>query len=181
MKGMVFLAVNDLVESQFGIQAWEEILNQVSPECGGIYTSTEDYPDEDVVKYVLAISEKLGVDPTDVTRTFGTFLFGELNKKYDIFTKVSPGLFEFLSSIENVIHKEVRKLYHNPSLPTVECQVINDMDLRMRYVSPRKLCFLAEGLILGAAEHYGDTITLTHDVCMHKGDDHCGLRVLRHG
>lgn len=180
MKGIVFITINDMVEQKFGIETWEKILSKVDPECGGIYTSTQDYPDEDVVKFVLTISEELGVDPTEVTRSFGTFLFGELNKKYDIFTKLSSNLFDFLNSIEGVIHKEVRKLYENPHLPTIGCTPDSENSLVMRYESPRKLCYLAEGLIFGAAEHYNEKISLSHDKCLHKGDDHCELIIHKH-
>jgi len=181
MKGVVFIAINDLVESQFGISTWEKILEAVSPECGGVYTSTEDYPDEDVVKYVQVISAELAIPASDVTRTYGKFLFGELNRKYDIFTKLSNNLFEFLNSIEGVIHKEVRKLYPNPSLPTLDCTIKSDTELELEYHSPRQLCYLAEGLIYGAAEHYGEDIVLSHDQCMHTGSDKCILRVLKNG
>ncbi len=179
MKGVVFIALNDMVEKEYGMSAWEDILSEVSPECQGVYISTQDYPDEDVVKYVLSISKKLGIEPSVATQYFGKFLFGELNNKYDIFTKLSPNLFDFLRSIEGVIHKEVRKLYENPRLPTLSYQVNGEGDLQLHYTSPRKLCFLAEGLIFGAAEFYGENISLQHDTCMHKGDDHCILRIIR--
>ncbi len=181
MKGAVFIALNEMVEERFGIDTWEEILEEVKPESEGIYTSTENYPDQEVVDYVLVISKKLDIEPSEVTRVFGKFLFGELNKKHDIFTKLSPDLFQFLNSIEGIIHKEVRKLYENPSLPTMECTILNKNDLRLKYTSPRKLCFLAEGLIFGAAEYYNEEITLEHNQCMHDGHDSCEIRVIRRG
>lgn len=180
MKGVVFIAINDMVEERFGIDVWEEVLQEVNPKCGGIYTSTEEYPDEEVIAFVLAISKKLSLETTEVTKVFGTFLFGELNRKYDIFAKLSPNLFDFLESIESVIHKEVRKLYDNPSLPTMECKLLGPCDLRMYYQSPRKLCHLAEGLVLGAAEHYNEKIILSHVQCVHNDDEICELRIIKH-
>ena len=180
MKGAVFIALNEMIETQYGIDAWEELLEDVEPECGGIYTSVEDYPDEEIVKFVLAISEKLKLDSTVVTRLFGEYLFGELNSSYPIFSKQSKSLFEFLESVESVIHKEVKKLFENPNLPSIDTDKKDDT-LTMHYVSPRKLCFLAEGLIFGAAKYYGEEVSIKHDVCMHKGDSHCELVVTRNG
>jgi len=177
MKGVVFIALNELVESQYGMAAWEQILAEVNPECGGIYTSTEEYPDEEVVRFVQVISKTLNVDSSIVTRSFGNFLFGELNKKYDIFTRLSEDFFAFLDSIENVIHKEVRKLYNSPNLPTLDCTIVDDKTLIMQYHSPRKLCYLAEGLIQGAAEYYDKEITIEHPVCMHDGAAKCEIHV----
>ena len=39
----------------------------------------------------------------------------------------------------------------------------------MGYRSPRKLCGLAHGFILGAGDHYGETLTVEHLKCMHEG------------
>lgn len=177
MKGAVFIALNDMVEEEYGIEAWEEILAEVKPECGGVYTSTNDYPDAEVVDYVLVISKKLSLDPEVVTRIFGTYLFGDLNKKFPIFTQLTSGLFDFICSIESVIHKEVRKLYDNPSLPSIDCHIEDANTLHMEYSSPRKLCYLAEGLVYGAAEFYGEKVSISHNRCMHDGESSCHLQV----
>lgn len=178
MKGAVFIALNDMIESQYGIDEWEELLNTVKPASLGIYTSTEDYPDSEINAFVVAISQKLNLDTNTVTCVFGDYLFGELNRKYSMFTASCSNLFDFLESIENVIHKEVRKLYTNPSLPSLDCQVINEKELIMRYHSSRKLCYLAEGLILGASNHYQQSVKITHEQCMHNGESHCILKVI---
>lgn len=179
MKGAVFIALNDMIEAQYGIDTWEQLLATVKPQCQGIYTSTEDYPDAEINDFVAAISTKLQLETTTVTRIFGDYLFGELNRKYDIFTKLSSNLFDFLQSIETVIHKEVRKLYTNPHLPTLDCKVTNDNEVTMLYYSERKLCFLAEGLILGAANHYKEEIQINHTECMHHGAERCTLKICK--
>lgn len=180
MKGAVFIALNELIESQHGIDTWELLLAKVKPQCSGIYISTEDYPDADIQKFVLEISALLNVPSTDVTKLFGHYLFSELNNKFPMFSKASKDLFSFLNSIEDVIHKEVRKLYENPSLPKLDCKYISNDTLEIEYRSPRKLCYLAEGLILGASEFYHTKITLDHTGCMHEGKDHCTLLVKKY-
>jgi len=47
----------------------------------------------------------------------------------------------------------------------------------MYYTSPRKLCFLAEGLIEGAAEQFNTKYELSHTECMHDGADRCALKI----
>lgn len=181
MKGAVFIALNEMIEANYGLAVWEELLDKVNPESNGIYTSTENYPDEEIVNFVLAISDKVNLPSTEVTKIFGRYLFDELNSKYPLFTNLTSSLFEFLNSIENVIHKEVRKLHENPSLPTLDCEIENKNTLLLKYHSPRKLCFLAEGLIQGAADFYDEKIVLSHDQCMHEGHENCILRVKKNG
>lgn len=176
MKGAVFIALNEMVESEHGLDAWETLLAEVNPSSEGIYTSTEDYPDSEIVDFVLAASKLLGVESTDLTRHFGHFLFKELNGKFPIFSQLTPDFFQFLNSIESVIHQEVKKLFDNPSLPEIEC-FEESGSLNMFYSSPRKLCFLAEGLIFGAAEHYKKKISIDHIKCMHKDDSRCHFKI----
>jgi predicted hydrocarbon binding protein len=179
MKGVVFIILNEMIEDQHGIDTWEIILNKVQPESEGIYIATESYADEEMVKYVQVISELLEVPTSAVTKLFGRHLFDELNSRYSVFTSQCDDYFEFLDSIENVIHKEVRKLYQQASLPTLDCEINNPKELLMQYHSPRQLCYLAEGLIQGAAEFYKETVSLTHECCMHDGADHCEIRITR--
>ena len=87
------------------------------------------------------------------------------------------GLFPFLLSVDHLIHVEVRKLFPDAGVPHFEYHEQLPDRLTMVYQSPRKLCKLAEGLIDGSAKHFNQAYHLTHDVCMHKGDDCCHLLV----
>lgn len=173
MKGVVFIAFNQMVEDQVGIDTWERLLKEVMPKSEGIYTSVEDYPDSELFTMVGALSKIVDVPVPTLVEQFGAYMFGVLNSKYPIFSAQQPDFFSFIKSIDSVIHKEVRKLYDSPSLPTLDCEQIDEHTLTIKYTSPRKLCFLAEGLIRGSAKHYGVDYSLKHDTCMHNNSDHC--------
>ena len=173
MKGIVFTTFNEMVENEIGIDMWEAILESVNPESQGIYTSVEDFPDEELLAMVSELSERTDTPITDLLKAFGLHLFHALNLKHGIFVNEQPEFLEFLKSIEDVIHKEVKKLYPNPNLPTLDWEQEDDRSLDLYYRSPRKLCGLAEGLIRGAAQRYEVEYNLTHSPCMHEGSDHC--------
>lgn len=162
MKGIVFTTFNEMVENEIGIDMWEAILESVNPESQGIYTSVEDFPDEELLAMVSELSERTDTPITDLLKAFGLHLFHALNLKHGIFVNEQPEFLEFLKSIEDVIHKEVKKLYHNPNLPTLDWEQEDDRSLDLYYRSPRKLCGLAEGLIRGAAQRYEVEYNLTH-------------------
>ena len=84
---------------------------------------------------------------------------------------------QFLLTVDRVVHVEVRKLHPDASLPSFEYLDERDDELTMIYSSPRKMCMLAEGLISGAAKHFGADYTLVHDKCMHNGEDSCELHL----
>ena len=177
MKGAVFIALNQMVEEQIGLDSWESLLSTVKPASQGIYISVEDYPDEELFSLVTTLSEFANIPMETLVESFGSYLFDVLNSKYPIFSQQQATFFEFLESIDGVIHKEVKKLYESANLPTLDCERIDDYTMKMVYTSPRKLCLLAEGLIRGAARYYQVEYQLTHPVCMHKGSDHCELYI----
>jgi hypothetical protein len=85
----------------------------------------------------------------------------------------------FLLTLNDIIHPEVRKLYPGAVTPEFEFDTRTGASdqLGMSYRSPRKLCALAEGFVVGAADHYGEDVAIDHQRCMHRGDDHCLLQL----
>jgi len=177
MKGVVFTTFNEMVEEELGLEAWERLLAEVDPASGGIYTSVEEYEDDELMSMVASLSRTLDKPAGALVEHFGYYLFGTLAKKYPEFVRDAPDLFTFLESIDGVIHKEVRKLYHNPHLPSIETRRVDGNTLQMIYRSPRKLCQLATGLIKGAADSYQREADISHDVCMHDGAPHCDFTI----
>lgn len=176
MKGAVYIALNQMIEEHLGMTTWEEVLDTVNPASEGAYTSIEEYPDEELFALVKALSDISGKSEAELVGAFGEYLFGFLDQKYPYFSASEPTFFGFLKSIDGVIHQEVRKLYSS-ELPSIDCQDVDEHTLNMYYHSPRKLCILAEGLVRGAASHYGENISLSHPECMHKGQDKCLISI----
>lgn len=179
MKGIVFNILEQMVVETAGLEAWDQILQDVQLESQGIYTAGKSYPDDEVVAIATRASEMLDIPMNDLIKTFGTYLFGKLAQRYPVFIEQETTFFGFLKSVHDVIHVEVRKLYDEPSLPDFRHQQINDNQLLMRYSSPRKFCMLAEGLIAGAAEHYQVEYTLEHRTCMHADAKHCDFIITK--
>jgi predicted hydrocarbon binding protein len=174
MKGIVFNLLNDLVEQEFGIDVWDDMIDVTAPESQAIYTSVEVYPDEELLAYVSTLAQRTGVGAGDVLRAFGKYMLAR-------FALIHPEFFQghtaksFLKSVHDVIHVEVRKLHPDVVLPDFEYESPANNQLVMKYHSPRALCHLAEGLIGGTGEHFGVDIALDHSACMHDGADQCVL------
>lgn len=180
MKGVVFDLLNEMVEEKFGFEAWEKILELA--ELDGIYVATETYADEELFKLVAAAESVSGIPAQDLVRTFGKYMLPGFAKAHPVFFEGQQSLRDFLMTVDRVIHVEVRKLYPNAGLPSFDYgdESEDKSKLIMYYKSPRKLCALSEGLIEGAAEHFGQGYSLEHNVCMHKGADHCELKMEFH-
>lgn len=179
MKGAVFLTLKAMIEETHDATAWAALVDKVAPECDGIYDANSNYPDADAVAYIGAVAELLNSSVSDATEIFGRYLFDALNGMSPQYAAASKTLFGFLQSIEPVIHREIRASSQTSSLPVIVVRKTDEQHLLMRYNSPRRLCFLAEGLIRGAAKHYGEEIVLTHDKCLYRGDICCELNVAK--
>ena len=85
--------------------------------------------------------------------------------------------FDFLRAVDTVIHIEVRKSDSLAYTLSLLYDQPHDNVLIIRYVSHRKVCHFAEGLILGAADHFHQEVKLSQSKCVCKGDEHCLIRV----
>ena len=175
MKGAVFIALNEMIEEQHGLGTWLDILDQTGLE--GVFTSTETYPDEALFKIVAAVCETLKAPAPDVLRAFGEYLFDFLHKAHPVFAESQSNFFDFISSIDGVIHVEIHKLDENAQTPKIWVERADESSATLSYQSPRKLCHLAEGLLKGAARYYGISIAMEHGQCMHDGAPHCHLHL----
>jgi len=175
VKGIVFNLLEHVTADAQGEDAWDDVL--VAAGLDGAYTSLGSYPDEDFTRLVGAESEAFDVPTDDVIRTFGRSALPLLAKSYPAFFDPHDNTRDFLLTLNEIIHPEVRKLYPGADVPDFEMEVIADGGLRMRYDSHRKLCAFAEGLIEGAADHFDEHVTITQARCMNRGDDECDLEI----
>ena len=174
MKGVVFNLLEQLVARDFGADTWDALLD--ASELDGVYTSLGSYPDEDLVKLVSAAAGALAMPDDDVVLWFG-------RNALPLFAERYPQLFEphdstqsFVLTLNDIIHPEVRKLYPGADVPEFDFDVRDEV-LVMGYRSPRKLCSFAEGLLLGAADRYGERLTIEQPSCMKRGDSQCVLEL----
>lgn len=174
MKGVVFGMLEQLVARDYGEDTWDTLLDRSGLD--GVYTSLGSYPDEDLGRLVEAASAELGLPPDVVVAWFGRNALG-------LFAAGHPELFaphdcsrDFVLTLNEIIHPEVRKLYPGADVPEFEFGVKGDT-LVMVYRSPRRLCAFAEGLLLGAADHYAERLTVTQPECMKRGDARCVLEI----
>ncbi len=178
MQGIVYTEFSELVIDKFGMKMWNDLLDEVQPESGGVYTSGMTYKDEEAIALITALSEKTGIPASDLLKVFGEVFFGYLIKSLDLPEDLMSSLKKFLKGIDDVIHKEVKRLNPEAYLPVIAYEDNGkDGELVLLYRSKRKLCALAEGLIFGAASHFNNTISIQHTTCMHKGADECRLEL----
>lgn len=174
MKGALFSVVADVVVEQFGEQMWDEVL--ASAGVDGAYTSLGDYPSTELSRLVSALARRLEISATEVLVLAGRHGFAPLARHHPDVVAGFTGWRDLLASLDGVIHVEVHKLYPGAATPRFAVEACG-AGLLVEYSSHRHLCRLAEGLIVGAAQWYGQQVTIEHRSCELDGDHHCVLEV----
>lgn len=165
MKGIVFTEFLDMVEDLFKIDTVDNIIENAGDalSTGGAYTSIGTYPHHEIIILVTHLSKETNLPVDKLVYTFGKHLLGRFYALYGHFFAEAETTFDFLESIENYIHIEVRKLYPDAELPTFVTNRLNNLQLVMDYSSDRAMGDLAEGLIQGTIEKYKEPITLVRE------------------
>jgi len=171
VKGIIFNLVEGFVVAQGGERAWDSLLD--TADLDGGYSSLGDYADEELFALITAYSETHDLTLADTTRAVGRHALLGLAERYPHFFAPHIRTRDMLLTLNDVIHPEVRKLHPSSRPPDFVYTSTDPDDFVMGYSSGRHLCFLAEGMITGAAEHYGEGVTVSQSACMHDGADQC--------
>lgn len=162
MKGIVFTELLEMVEERYSLDVVDRIVERAQLPSGGVYTSVGTYPPAEAISLVRELSKETGASASELLHTFGLHLFKRFAVGFPHFFRPEDDTLGFLERVETVIHVEVKKLYPDAELPTFDC-MRNDGALTMIYRSPRCLSSLAEGLIQGCADHFGEPIAIARE------------------
>lgn len=158
MKGMVFTEFLDFVRESFDDDMVDDIIADANLPNGGAYTAVGTYDHREMQALVAALANRTDAGATPLLRGFGRHLCGRFSKGFPKFFEENSDLFDFLESVEQHIHVEVLKLYPDAELPSFGTHSRSADALELDYRSCRPLAALAEGLILGAADHYNQSV-----------------------
>jgi heme-NO-binding protein len=177
MKGIIFNLLEEVVTTHIGEKTWDGILDTAGAD--GAYTSLGNYPDEEFIKLLGALSLQSGKSDRETLKWFGQLSMPFLAQRYSEFFTAHSGMRSFLLSLNDVIHAEVRKLYPGAEVPMFEFETppgaaAHDT-LIIHYRSKRRLCQLAEGFIAGASDQFREKVSVTQSNCMLDGAEACAL------
>ena len=178
MKGIIFNVLELFVDENVGEGAFDEAIEALDLSSDGVFVGPKTYPDEDLLKIVGYFSEKLNIPAFDLVRTVGRFCLPQLARRFPSFVEGHKHPKPFLLTVHGVIHVEVRKLMEKTKLPHFSYEDPAPNRLTMYYHSERKLCALAEGLILGTGDFFNSPISISHPECMHEGAESCKLELV---
>ncbi len=169
MKGIVFTEFLDLVERKFGLATVQQIIDQSELESNGIYTSVGTYKFTEMIALLTNLSNSTKIAPNDLLKIYGLHFFDVLVNNYGSILKSYKTPIDLLSSIEDHIHVQVRKLYPDAELPAFETIEQTDDKLVLIYNSSRSLFAFAHGLMEKSFEYYNQTCEIHYKLLKEDG------------
>jgi predicted hydrocarbon binding protein len=177
MKGVINKGVQELVESQFGQDAWEAI--RCNARCDeASFSPGIDYPDQMTVDLIVAASEHLNLTADDVMIAFGKYWVANTGAKSypTLFALAGGNSKEFLRNMDRV-HRQVTVSIEGAHPPPLTPEELPDGGLAIHYQSQRKLCPVLHGLILGVGIYCDEALSVKETKCMRSGDTECTFEV----
>ena len=156
MKGIIFTEFSEMVESQFS----PEIIVECELASKGAYTTIGTYDHDELIQMVTKLAEKTNTPVDTLVFAFGEHLASRFATLFPSFFDEAKNMFEFMKTLDNHIHIEVRKLYPVVTLPKFSFDDTDPSCLVMEYQSPRGFSALAHGLMQGVSQYYNETITI---------------------
>ncbi|MCI4666018.1 MAG: heme NO-binding domain-containing protein [Neomegalonema sp.] len=160
MKGVVFTEFIDFVEQSHGDDVVDQMIDNANPPSGGAYTAVGRYDFAELAALIGALSTIINRPAPQLIRAFGGHLFHRLAALHPHFIRDAEDPLDFIESVENVIHVEVKKLYPDAELPTLTPHRLSHDRLELDYCSCRPLGELCVGLIEGCAAHFDATLAV---------------------
>jgi Haem-NO-binding len=152
MKGVVLAEFVQFAESRLGVPP-----PPAPPDALGTY------PFADLAALVDDAAGRAGMPADELLRTFGVHLFGRFAALYPIFFFGADSALDFLGRINTYVHGEVQKLYPDAEFPHFDVTRRSPTTLELVYRSSRPLADLADGLIHGCLQHFGEAIAVRRE------------------
>ena len=172
MKGTLFQLLSDYVEHQHSLPLLNKLLADVPYASQGHYLNLLDYPDDEYIYLIDKISGLVNLKTHEFLVEFGQYCIPHLMEKYPHYFQYDT-INEFLKNTQKHIYQEMEKnLNFSPKMNLIY-QPVSNQKSTLQYSSSRKLCFLFEGILLGAIRFFNEDISITHKKCVHKGNDFC--------
>jgi Haem-NO-binding len=168
MKGVVFQLLEDVAQREYGHEAWDQLL----ATAGGAPWSPS-HP-------ALLTAARADVAPTELDALSALRRTGR--RAIPLLANLYPQLFVNAESTRSFLVILAGGVIIDPKRGLVRWAAADsdfrvlpgpDGDLFLGYRSNRHPCALAEGLIEGAADYYGEAVGLSQLKCRARGDNRC--------
>jgi hypothetical protein len=160
MKGILFTEFLDMVDERFSPLVLDQILLAARLPSEGAYTAVGTYDHGEIWRLVCELSKVTEIAVPELLRAYGEYLFPRLAAAHPHVLEGMRSCFDVLQALDGLIHREVGKLYPDAELPRFQVTERSADRLTVLYESKRPFADLAEGLMRGCGQHFGQNVII---------------------
>jgi len=155
MHGTVFTLLKRYVQTQYDHSTWLKLVEVAGLDSGDL-SHREVYPDAHMYALVGKAAEMTGIPAGELHEKFGEYLVPDLMYMYQKYVNPNWRTLEMLENTEQTMHVQVRREHPENSPPVLQVRRLNENELLIDYVSPRRMSGLAVGIVRGLAVYYDE-------------------------
>lgn len=159
MKGIIFTEFITIVESKFGLDVSQQMLDDANDS--GVYTAVGSYDHRQLIKLIMSLSRITNIPTSQLQQTYGRLAFPALLQSLPILDIKTDNTFSFIEKVERHIHLEVKKLYPDATPPKFIFSNKTQSTMTMDYHSARCMGYVCMGLLEGCADYFNQSLTIT--------------------
>lgn len=162
MRGVVFTELIEFVEGALGFEVADKMIEMAHLDNNGSFSQGGNYPFSHMQKLLGSLSEITGKNPQELLYIFGEHLFSILVNMYGKNISEIGSSLDFIDSVENYVHVEVKKLYKDTDLPTFTTTYKDDKNLTIIYQSEKRLEAFAHGLMTACGKYFNEELVIEY-------------------
>lgn len=118
---------------------------------------------------LVHLSEVTKIPVNDLIYTYGLYFFKTIESQHAYIFQHYTSPIDFVSSIENHIHVQVKKIYPDAELPSFKIVSKNTQELQLIYSSERAMYMFAKALMEKTFEYYKNNVEIKFKLLNEKG------------
>ncbi len=158
MKGVIVLALRDMMVERFGADKWKAVLNGAGLAAEPLILPISDVDDAQVFKLVESVCQVLNLTGRQAAEAFGDYwMMTYAAKMYPNLLASATNSRDFLLGLEE-LHVSLTKTMRNARPPHFDYEWVSPKTLAMRYRSDRGMVDYVVGLAQGVGHYYRETL-----------------------
>ncbi len=158
MKGVIINTFENFLNDTFGVETWDNVLDEA--KCEDVFVGTKTYDDKVFFKLFMTSIEMKGLVADEALKLFGRYALPVLMKYGGDLVSHYENSIDVLLELDSIIHVEVKKLMDEARPPKFIIEKIDDKKLHIHYISDRNLPSFVEGLLEGLAYYYNEKVDI---------------------
>jgi predicted hydrocarbon binding protein len=142
-----------------------------------LYLLAQQFPDSEFQALVDAAAKMMNIATPTLLEKLGEFVAPDLLQLHSHSVRPEWRTLDLIEHTEQAIHQVVRQGGSGARPPEIATKRTGENELVVAYVSQRKLCAFAKGIMRGIAAHYGERPHITETTCMLDGAAQCTIEI----